>query len=96
MPKQSRIHSFLPRTYGDLKAAVAALIHGAGGETRAAGHCRVGKSMLSDYANPNRDSVHMPIDGAQSIGQSVAERRQSVQKKYDQNCGMVQPSHSRT
>ena len=43
MADQSRIYSFMPRRYGDLKAAVAALIHAAGGEQNAADHCRVGK-----------------------------------------------------
>lgn len=60
--KQTRIHSFFPRDYGSIKAAVAALIGAAGGEKAAAEKCRVGKSMLSDYANPNHEKTHMPID----------------------------------
>ena len=90
MPKQSRIHSFLPRTYGDLKAAVAALIHGAGGETRAADHCRVGKSMLSDYANPNRDSVHMPIDVVLQLERAIGHRAVTEHLAAAHDCILVQ------
>ncbi|MGB0919742.1 MAG: phage regulatory CII family protein [Alphaproteobacteria bacterium] len=60
--KDTRIHSFFARDYGSVKAAVAALIGAAGGEKAAAEKCRVGKSMLSDYANPNHEKTHMPVD----------------------------------
>lgn len=90
MPKQSRIHSFLPRTYGDLKAAVAALIHGAGGETAAADHCRVGKSMLSDYANPNRETVHMPIDVVLQLEHAIGQRSVTEHLASAHDCILVQ------
>ena len=49
---KSRIHSFHPESYGDLKSAVRALLHASGGEARAAERCRVSKSTLSEYGNP--------------------------------------------
>ena len=62
MQSRSRIHSFHPERYGDLKAAVRALLHACGGEARAADSCRVSKSTLSEYGNPTYAERHMPVD----------------------------------
>ena len=90
MADQSRIHAFLPRRYGDLKAAVAALIHAAGGEISAAEHCRVGKSMLSDYANPRRENVHMPIDVVLALEAALKERAVTEHLAHEHDCVLVQ------
>ena len=62
MANTSRIHSFHPETYGDIKTAVRALLHAVGGEAKAAEACRVSKSTLSEYANPRHSERHMPLD----------------------------------
>jgi hypothetical protein len=62
MANTSRIHSFHPETYGDIKTAVRALLHAVGGEAKAAEACRVSKSTLSEYANPRHGDRHMPLD----------------------------------
>jgi len=67
MQSRSRIHSFHPERYGDLKAAVRALLHACGGEARAAEACRVSKSTLSEYGNPRYAERHMPIDVALAL-----------------------------
>ncbi len=90
MAKQSRIHSFMPRRYGDLKAAVAALIHGAGGEAAASDHCRVGKSMLSDYANPGRAKVHMPIDVVLQLERALGVRAVTEHLAAEHDCVLLQ------
>jgi hypothetical protein len=61
---KSRILAFHPKSYGTLKAAVRALLSAVGGETRAAGLCRVSKSTLSEYGNPTYPDRHMPVDVA--------------------------------
>ena len=61
MSNTSRIHSFHPERYGDVKSAVRALLHAVGGEAKAAA-CRVSKSTLSEYGNPRYDERHMPLD----------------------------------
>ena len=71
--KSTRIHSFFPRDYGSVKAAVAALIGAAGGEKAAAEKCRVGKSMLSDYANPHHEKTHMPVDVVLQLEEATGE-----------------------
>jgi len=71
MTNPSRIHSFHPEGYGDLKAAVRALIHAAGGEQRAAGLCRVSKSTLSEYGNPRYPERHMPVDVVVALERAV-------------------------
>ena len=90
MADQSRIHSFLPRKYGGLKAAVAALIHSAGGEIKAAKHCRVGKSMLSDYANPRGEAVHMPIDVVLALEAALQQRAVTEHLAAEHGCVLVQ------
>ncbi len=90
MADQSRIHAFLPRSYGDLKAAVAALIHAAGGEINAAEHSRVGKTMLSDYANPRRANVHMPIDVVLALEAALKERAVTEHLAHEHDCVLVQ------
>ncbi len=72
MESRSRIHSFHPETYGDLKTAARALLHACGGETRAAQSCRVSKSTLSEYGNPTYPERHMPIDVVVAL-ESAAE-----------------------
>jgi hypothetical protein len=64
MTSKSRIHSFHPEGYGDLKTAVRALLHAVGGEARAAELCRVSKSTLSEYGNPRYADRHIPLDVA--------------------------------
>lgn len=67
MTSKSRIHSFHPEGYGDLKTAVRALLHALGGEARAASLCRVAKSTLSEYGNPRYAERHMPVDVALTL-----------------------------
>jgi hypothetical protein len=62
MTVRSRILSFHRDSYGDVKAAVRALLHACGGEARAAERCRVSKSTLSEYGNPAHPDRHMPVD----------------------------------
>lgn len=62
MTTGSRIHSFHPDRYGDVKDAVRALLHRVGGEEKAAALCRVSKSTLSEYGNPRHPTRHMPVD----------------------------------
>ena len=62
MSNKSRIHSFHPELYGDVKSAVRALLHAVGGEAKAAEACRVSKSTLSEYGNPRYQDRHMPVD----------------------------------
>ena len=62
MTARSRILSFHRDSYGDLKAAVRALLHACGGEAKAAERCRVSKSTLSEYGNPGHRDRHMPVD----------------------------------
>jgi len=73
MTSRSRIHSFHPESYGDLKAAVRALLHACGGEARAAGSCRVSKSTLSEYGNPTYPERHMPVDVVQALEAASGE-----------------------
>lgn len=73
MTSKSRIHSFHPEAYGDLKAAVRALLHAAGGEARAAELCRVSKSTLSEYGNPRYADRHVPVDVALDLEQATGE-----------------------
>ncbi|MFP6706622.1 MAG: phage regulatory CII family protein [Alphaproteobacteria bacterium] len=61
MSNTSRIHSFLPERYGDVKSAVRTLLPAVGGEAQAAA-CRVSKSTLSEYVNPRYDERHMLLD----------------------------------
>lgn len=70
MSNDSRIHSFHPEHYGDLKSAVRALLHACGGEVKAASACRVSKSTLSEYGNPAHDNRQIPVDVALSLEQS--------------------------
>jgi len=72
MTNPSRIHSFHPEAYGDLKAAVRVLLHAAGGEQRAATLCRVSKSTLSEYGNPRYAERHMPVDVVLALEGAVA------------------------
>jgi len=71
MTSKSRIHSFHPEAYGDLKTAVRALLHAAGGEEKAAAMCRVAKSTLSEYGNPRYDERHMPVDVVLALEQAT-------------------------
>ena len=64
MTTKSRIHSFHPEGYGDLKTAVRNLLHAVGGEAKAAELCRVSKSTLSEYGNPRYADRHIPLDVA--------------------------------
>lgn len=73
MSSKSRIHSFHPEGYGDLKTAVRALLHAAGGETRAAELCRVSKSTLSEYGNPRYADRHIPVDVALDLERATGE-----------------------
>ena len=73
MPSKSRIHSFHPDSYGDLKTAVRALLHGSGGEARAAEYCRVSKSTLSEYGNPTYPDRHMPVDVVLALEEHAGE-----------------------
>lgn len=73
MESRSRIHSFHPERYGDLKAAVRALLHACGGESRAAQSCRVSKSTLSEYGNPNYPDRHMPVDVVLALEEASGE-----------------------
>lgn len=50
------------RQYGTLEEATARLIKACGGIDGAAESCRVGRSQLSDYANPNVEDAYMPAD----------------------------------
>lgn len=50
----------------DLKVATAAGIAAAGGQSKAAGYCRIGQQMLSDAASPNVDRF-LPLDAARDI-----------------------------
>jgi hypothetical protein len=67
----SRILAFHPKSYGDLKAAVRALLHALGGETKAASLCRVAKSTLSEYGNPTYPERHMPVDVVLALEQAA-------------------------
>ncbi len=67
MPSESRIHSFHPEHYGDLKSAMRALLHACGGEVRAADQCRVSKSTLSEYGNPAHENRQVPVDVALAL-----------------------------
>ncbi len=73
MRSKSRIHSFHPERYGDVKTAVRALVHGSSGEARAAAACRVSKSTLSEYGNPNYPDRHMPVDVVLALEAGLAE-----------------------
>lgn len=73
MSSKSRIHSFHPEGYGDLKTAVRALLHAAGGETRAAELCRVSKSTLSEYGNPRYADRHIPVDVALALEKATEQ-----------------------
>lgn len=73
MANSSRIHSFHPETYGDIKTAVRALLHAVGGEAKAAKACRVSKSTLSEYANPRHADRHMPLDVVLELEKSAGE-----------------------
>lgn len=73
MSSKSRIHSFHPEGYGDLKTAVRALLHAAGGETKAAELCRVSKSTLSEYGNPRYTDRHIPVDVALALERATGE-----------------------
>lgn len=70
---RSRIHSFHPESYGDLKTAVRALLHACGGEARAAEACRVSKSTLSEYGNPTYPERHMPVDVVRALETAAGE-----------------------
>ncbi|HZD25568.1 MAG TPA: phage regulatory CII family protein, partial [Alphaproteobacteria bacterium] len=70
---RSRIHSFHPEGYGDVKTAVRALLHALGGETRAAALCRVSKSTLSEYGNPRYADRHMPVDVVLALEKAAGE-----------------------
>ena len=83
---QTRIHSFFARDYGSVKAAVAALIGAAGGEKAAAEKCRVGKSMLSDYANPNHEKTHMPVDVVMQLEADTGEMPVTEHLAAAQDC----------
>ena len=73
MANSSRIHSFHPETYGDIKTAVRALLHAVGGEAKAAEACRVSKSTLSEYANPRHVDRHMPLDVVLELEKATGE-----------------------
>ena len=73
MRAKSRIHSFHPESYGDVKSAVRALLHASGGEARAAERCRVSKSTLSEYGNPGHPERHMPVDVVEALEAAAAE-----------------------
>ena len=73
MASRSRIHSFHPDSYGDVKTAVRALVHASGGEARAAAACRVSKSTLSEYGNPTSPDRHMPVDVVLALEAEVGE-----------------------
>jgi hypothetical protein len=73
MASSSRIHSFHPDSYGDLKTAARALVHAWGGEARAADACRVSKSTLSEYGNPTHPDRHMPVDVVLALEQGIGE-----------------------
>lgn len=73
MTRRSRILSFHRDSYGDLKAAVRALLHACGGEARAAERCRVSKSTLSEYGNPGHPDRHMPVDVALALERACGE-----------------------
>lgn len=73
MANTSRIHSFHPETYGDIKTAVRELLHAVGGEAKAAQACRVSKSTLSEYANPRHAERHMPLDVVLALEKAANE-----------------------
>ena len=75
MAEQSRIYSFMPRRYGDLKAAVAALIHAAGGEQNAADHCRVGKEAGDVFERAEVFLADGEIDHLEAAGAVEGDRR---------------------
>jgi len=61
------IMSYGDRIHGSLKHAEAKLIADVGGVVEAAHGCRLGKSRLSDCANPHRDDDHLPVDVVRSL-----------------------------
>jgi hypothetical protein len=73
MSNNSRIHSFHPQRYGDMKSAVRALLHSVGGEAKAAALCRVSKSTLSEYGNPRHGERHMPLDVVLALERAAGE-----------------------
>ncbi|MDA1098169.1 MAG: hypothetical protein O2967_04215 [Proteobacteria bacterium] len=73
MSNKSRIHSFHPELYGDVKSAVRALLHAIGGEAKAAAVCRVSKSTLSEYGNPRYGERHMPVDVVLALERAAGE-----------------------
>ena len=90
MPSRSRIHSFHPERYGDLKAAVRALLHASGGEARAAERCRVSKSTLSEYGNPTYPERHMPIDVVEALETAAGEMPVTAHLAAVHHCLLLQ------
>lgn len=87
--RKSRIFSYRPDGYGDLKEAVAALIDAAGGVRRSADKCRVGKSNLSDYANEHREDIHMPVDVVLQLEHASGVRAVSEHLAFEHGCVLV-------
>lgn len=94
MQSRSRIHSFHPERYGDVKTAVRALLHAAGGEAKAAELCRVSKSTLSEYGNPAHADRHMPIDVVLSLETATGEMPVTGHLTATQDCVLLRLPHA--
>ena len=92
MAKETKknIFSYRPKKCGNIEEAVASLINEAGGVKPAASLCRVGATMLSHYANPNRKE-QIPIDvvieletgtRSQAVTHHLAAQHQAVVFQY--------------
>ena len=90
MSNKSRIHSFHPEAYGDLKAAVRSLLHAAGGEARAAELCRVSKSTLSEYGNPRYPDRHIPVDVALDLERATGDMAVTGHMATEHNAILLQ------
>ncbi len=87
---KSRIHSFHPESYGDVKSAVRALLHASGGEARAAERCRVSKSTLSEYGNPGHPDRHMPVDVVEALEAAAEEMPVTTHLAAAHDCLLLQ------
>lgn len=89
-PQRSNVYSFRPKSYGSLKDAEAALIDANGGLERSADKCRVGKTQLSDYMNPYKEDIHMPVDITLQLERGGNLRAVTEHLAFEHNCVLVQ------